>query len=214
MRDGDELAWGEFVDRFRPLLEHFASRTGIPRWERDTCITEVLDDTALKLATRRVTLPSSLGAYLIRAVRNQRLSAQRAAARRDRYHRSAADAEHLGGSVCSEWTLRASGGFAVDAEAVTSAVLVRLATMLRSELAEEDVLLLTWRSAGVPHRQIAAWLGITYDAAAKRVARLSQRAVAWLRAPSFPPEHRAEIARFLRRVGVTSGDVKVRRGGE
>jgi DNA-directed RNA polymerase specialized sigma24 family protein len=218
MRSGDELAWGEFVDRFRPLLEHFAQRTGIPRWERSTCITEVLDDTALKLATQRLTLPASLGAYLVRALRNMYLQQQRAAARRAHYYSKATDAgdtECIVTSLCSESTMRASLGPGDDVSA-TSHGLARLASVLRAELSDDDLLLLTWRSAGVPHRQVADWLGITYDAAAKRVARVSQRvrAVAWLRVESFPPEERAEVVRFFQRVGVTPWDDNARRGAQ
>lgn len=205
MRGGDELAWGEFVDRFRPLLERFARRTGIPTCEWDACITDVLGDVALKLTTRRLAFPASLGTYLVRAARNRHLELVRAAARRDRYYVSASGgdvAERVVVSLCSEGTLRASEGPAGDAAA--SGALARLAAILRAELSEDEVILLTWRSAGVPHRQVAGWLGITYEAAAKRVARLSQRlrAIAWLRAGSFPPEERPEIARFFRRVGV------------
>jgi DNA-directed RNA polymerase specialized sigma24 family protein len=207
MRGNDELAWGEFVDRFRPLLEHFAERTGIPRWEWGACVTEVLDDVALNLATRRLALPMSLGAYLVRTARNRHLRLRRAAACRDRYYSSASEGEPANRvvvSVCSENAVRASRGPADAGAASDSAALRRLAVVLRAELSEDELLLLTWRSAGVPHRQVAAWLGITYDAAAKRIARLSQRlrAIAWLRAESFPLEERAEIVRFFRRVGV------------
>jgi DNA-directed RNA polymerase specialized sigma24 family protein len=200
MRAGDELAWGEFVDRFRPLLEHFARRIGIPRWEWDACVTEVLEDEALKLASaRRLALPTSLGAYLVRAVRNRHLRLKRAAARRDRHYASARDTSN---SLCSESTMRASEGSAGD-ETVGSSALARLAAILRDELSEDELLLLTWRSAGVPHRQAAEWLGISYDAAAKRVNRLAQRlrAVARRRAEAFPPEERSELERFFRLVG-------------
>jgi DNA-directed RNA polymerase specialized sigma24 family protein len=210
MRRGDELALGEFVDRFRPLLEHFARRTRIPRWEWGTCITEVLDDVALKVAAGRIKLPGSLGGYLVRTVRNRHLELRRAAVRRDRHYSSASDAdtvERVVVSLCSENTVRASEGPA-RSDAVGSAALARLAAILRAELSEDEVLLLAWRSAGVPHRQVAVWLGITYAAAAKRIARLSQRvrAIAWLRAESFPPDERAEITRFFRRAGVTPVD--------
>lgn len=216
MRGGDELAWGEFIDRFRPLLEHFARRTAIPRWEWSACITEVLDDTALKLATRRIALPASLGAYLVRVLRNQRLQEQRAATRRAHYYSTAGDADtadRAAASLCSESTLRASEG-PVDDNSLASRSLVRLAACLRAELSEDDLLLLTWRSAGIPHRQVAEWLGITYAAAAKRVARLSQRvrAIALLSADRFPREERSEIARFFKRVGIPSQDDTARRG--
>jgi hypothetical protein len=83
--------------------------------------------------------------------------------------------------------------------------LARLAAMFSRELTDDDMLLLTWRGAGVPHRQVAAWLGITYDAAAKRLARLSRRLreIARSSVQRFPPDERVEIERFLRRAGVS-----------
>lgn len=217
MRDGNEMAWGEFVDRFRPLLERFARRTGIPPSEWDTCIMDVLGDTALKLTARKLALPASLGTYLVRAVRNRHVELQRAAVRRERYYVSASDAntaEHVVVSLCSESTLRASKG--VDGiEIRPSRALTRLAAILRGELSEDDILLLSWRSAGVPYRQIAQWLGITYEAAAKRVTRLSQRLrqIASLRAESFPLEERLELSRFFRRVGIATSATMPRHGG-
>jgi DNA-directed RNA polymerase specialized sigma24 family protein len=219
MRSGDEMAWGEFVDRFQPLLEHFARRIGIPEWEWGACVTEVLDDEALRLTARTRALPATLGAYLVRAARNRYLRVKRAASRRHQHYTSASDpqrAEPVILSLCSENALRSSAGPALGDAVTTSGALARLAAILRAELSEDDLLLLTWRSAGVPHRQIAAWLGITYDAAAKRVARLSQqlRAIAQLRAQSFPPAERAELARFFRRVGAARSTGATPRGAQ
>jgi DNA-directed RNA polymerase specialized sigma24 family protein len=215
MRQGDELAWGEFVDRFRPLLEHFARRTGIPRWEWAACVNDVLDDVALKIVARRIKLPANLGSYLVRSVRNRHLELRRSDARRHRQYTLASRgyvAERVVTSLCSENAIRASEGPLVS-EAAASAALTRLAAVLRAELSEDEALLLAWRSAGVPHRQIAAWLALSYDATAKRIARLSQRlrAIAWLRTESFPPEERAEITRFFRRVHIVPAD-NARRG--
>jgi hypothetical protein len=211
MRHGDELAWGEFIDRFRPLLESFARRTGIPRWDWDACITEVLDDVALKFVARPTALPANLGAYLVRAVHNRRLRLKRAALVRERYYAAASDADSSGGSpgtvaLCSEGTMRASAGPELAAPAAVSSAIARLAQILQAELSEEELLLLTWRSAGVPLRQVAAWLGVTYDAAAKRTLRLCYRlrAVARLKVASFPADERREVDRFFRRIEMLS----------
>ena len=217
MRDGNEMAWGEFVDRFRPLLEHFARRTGIPPSEWDTCIMDVLADTALKLTGCRLALPTSLGTYLVRAARNRYFELRRAALRRERYYASATDAaagEYVVVPLCSESTLRASRG-PEGTEVVASKTLARLAGILCTELSEDDVLLLSWRGAGVPHRQIAQWLGITYEAAAKRATRLSHRLqqMAALWAESFPLEERQELSRFFRRVGIAIPATMLRHGG-
>jgi DNA-directed RNA polymerase specialized sigma24 family protein len=215
MRRGEELAWGEFVDRFRPLLEQFAERTGIPRHDWPACIVEVLDDVALGLVGGRLAVPGSLGAYLVRAVRNRYLRVRRAAERRERRYALAGEGSEVVASLCSESTVRASCG-PVDDSADVPAVLGRLAASLRKELSEDELLLLTWRSAAVPYRQIAEWLGVTYDAAAKRVARLSRRAraLAQLHAERLPPDERAELGRFFRRIGVTTDEDMIRRGAD
>jgi hypothetical protein len=223
MRNGDELAWGEFIDRFRPLLESFARRTAIPLWDWDTCITEVLDDVALRFVARRTALPRNVGAYLVRAVHNRRLRLKRAALVRER-HYSEADCSTLPSAgygtvlLCSESTLRASAGPDAAPASSVSGGLAQLARLLQNEVSEEELLVLTWRSAGVPLRQVAAWLGVSYDAAAKRAVRLSRRlrAVAQLKVASLSPADRRDVDRFLRRLNTLS-DVQgtsavVRRG--
>jgi hypothetical protein len=221
MRDGDELAWGEFDDRFRPLLESFARRTGVPRWEWDACITDVLDDEALKFVSRSAPLPTNLGAYLVRAVHNRRLRLRRAALLREQYHTAASDAvgiaERVVVALCSESSVRASAGPEVAVSPMVSAGLARLARILQAELSRDELLLLTWRGAGVPLRQVSTWLGISYDAAAKRTLRLCHRlrGVARLRVGDFPPEERQEVDRFFRRVdALPTASSDARRGTE
>jgi DNA-directed RNA polymerase specialized sigma24 family protein len=215
MRRGDELAWGEFVDRFRPLLEQFADRTGIPRSDWPACVVDVLEDVALNLANGRLAVPDSLGAYLVRVARNRHLRVKRAAARRDRRYSLAVEGGDVIASLCSESMVRASRSPADDGTDAPAA-LGRLTVALRAELSDDELLLLTWRSAGVPYRQIAEWLGVTYDAAAKRIARLSRRvhALARLHAERLPVEERAEIIRFFRRVGVVPSEGNIRHGAE
>src|SRR5207237_4819848 len=93
MRASVPEAWAEFDARFRPLLERYAARVGIPRWEWSACITEVLDDEALRLAERPGQLPQHLTAYLVRAVRNRFLQLKRAAIRRANRYAQAAQSE-------------------------------------------------------------------------------------------------------------------------
>src|SRR3954465_12177439 len=90
MRASAPEAWTEFDARFRPLLERYASRVGIPRWEWSMCITEVLDDEALRLVECVREMPEHLSAYLVRAVHNRHLQLKRAAVRRHRRYESAA----------------------------------------------------------------------------------------------------------------------------
>ena len=61
--------------------------------------------------------------------------------------------------------------------------------------------MLVWVSHHVPQREIAAWLGVSYAAAAQRICRLRQRlrASAARYVATLPAAERDEIARFLRR---------------
>src|SRR3954466_9292897 len=124
MRASVPEAWTEFDARFRPLLERYAARIGIPRWEWSCCITEVLDDEALRLIERSREMPQQLSAYLIRAVRNRHLALKRAAMRRDNRYAGAAAAEASPeGSLVplvSEHTRRASEPPRVSEEGQTA----------------------------------------------------------------------------------------------
>lgn len=215
MREGDPWAWREFYVRFRPGLAAFARRAGASAEEVEASVDEVLADQAERLTAPAATVPAHLGAYLLRATRHRLLNARRAAARRQRHHVAAAES-HAGESVVvplvSEYLRRVSEGPASvwDAERGerpddrdASAVLLQLALHLRALTTADELMLLTWVAEGVPHRTIAAWLGVRYDAATKRVWRLCRRlrAAALQHADAMPPEARAEVERFLRRAG-------------
>jgi DNA-binding CsgD family transcriptional regulator len=208
MRASVPEAWTEFDARFRPLLERYASRIGIPRWEWSCCITEGLDDEALQLIERSREVPQHMAAYLVRAVRNRHLALKRAAMRRDsRYARAAAVAESPEGRLgplVSEHTRRACEPPRVSEERQTPpSGVTRLAQLLSARLSDEERQMLAWVSEGVPQRVIGDWLGINREAAKKRIARLCRRlrgAAAALSA-ELPPDSRREIDRFLQRAG-------------
>ena len=213
MRASVPEAWTEFDSRFRPLLERYAARIGIPRWEWSSCITEVLDDEALRLIERSREVPQQMTAYLIRAVRNRHLALKRAAMRRDNRYAGAASAaaspERSVGSLVSEHTRRACEPPRVSEEqqpAPTGAM--RLAELLSARLSEEERQMLAWVAEGVPQRVIAEWLGINREAAKKRIARLCCRlrgAAEALKA-ELPPDTRREVDRLLHRAGEKQGD--------
>src|SRR5690242_18116936 len=143
MRAGVPEAWAEFDARFRPLLERYAIRIGIPRWEWSCCITEVLDDEALRLIERSREVPQQMAAYLIRAVRNRHLALKRAAIRRDnRYAGAAAAATSSEGSVgtlVSEHTRRACEPPRVSEEQQPATTgVARLAELLSARLSDEE----------------------------------------------------------------------------
>jgi DNA-directed RNA polymerase specialized sigma24 family protein len=213
MRASVPEAWTEYDARFRPLLERYAARIGIPRWEWSSCITEVLDDEALRLIERSREVPQQMAAYLIRAVRNRHLALKRAAMRRDnRYAGAAAVDDSPEGSVgplVSEHTRRACEPPRVSEEQQTTPTgLTRLAQLLSARLSDEEQQMLAWVAEGVPQRVIAEWLGINREAAKKRIARLCRRlraAVDALKA-ELPLDARREIDRLLQRAGDGRGD--------
>ena len=67
MRDGDAWAWGEFGVRFEPVLLEYARRIGIPADIRRERVLDLLADEGMRLAERRVVVPSQLRAYLAKA---------------------------------------------------------------------------------------------------------------------------------------------------
>jgi DNA-directed RNA polymerase specialized sigma24 family protein len=211
MRAGDDWAWAEFDARFRARLEQYARHVGTPTSRWDECITEVIEDVALKLTGDASAAPTNLTAYLIRAVRNRAATLARAAARRHRRHVQASavgEPEPVVWSLCSESALRASGSTTRDtaddrAYELASRARHRLGAALVAELTEEEQCIIGWVAEAVPYRQIAAWLGASYDATSKRIWRLCRRLkqVAPIHASAFDAAERAELERFFRRVG-------------
>jgi DNA-binding CsgD family transcriptional regulator len=206
MRDGDGAAWLEFDARFRPLLERYALRVGIPRWEWSACITEVLDDEALHLVDRVHAMPQHLSAYLVRAVRNRHLVLKRAATRRGRRYASEivddAKAEGALPTLISEHSRRACDPPRIAEEQVDSpTAMTELATLLSARLTAEERQMLAWVAEGVPRRTIAEWLGINREAAKKRITRLCQRlrTAAVELSEQLPADRREEVERMMRR---------------
>ena len=208
MRGSVPEAWTEFDARFRPLLERYAVRIGIPRWEWSSCITEVLDDEALRLIERSREVPQQMAAYLIRAVRNRHLALKRAALRRDNRYAGAASAEESSErsveSLVSEHTRRACEPPRVSEEQQPTATGARrLGELLSARLSDEERQMLAWVAEGVPQRVIAEWLGTNREAAKKRIARLCRRLRGAVEALTveLPPDARREIDRLLHRAG-------------
>ena len=216
MRASDACAWAEYHARFRPLLELYGRRIGISAWFLDEYVATALDDAALHLTASTTAPPRLLAGYLCRVLRNHALMARRAEQRRDRHQRDAADVrygEHAVRSLCSEHALRVSDGASmtlVDGEgerADFNSGRTALAAALRARLSVEERRLIAWVEDAVPCREIAGWLGITYDAAAKRIARLKQklRALAPECITTLDDEQRRELARLLPTIAGSAG---------
>jgi DNA-directed RNA polymerase specialized sigma24 family protein len=218
MRDGMPEAWFEFDARFRPLLEHYARRIGIPRWEASVCITEVLDDQALVLVDGTRGVPQHLSAYLVRALRNRFLELKRAAERRRHHYARAGDVspheEGLVSNLMSEHARRASEPLRVSEDiGAPSRALARFATLLAARMTDEERQMLGWVAESVPHRTIAAWLGISREAAKKRAARLARRlrGLAAEVSAQLSPNDQQAVENLLRRAGEAR---RVSRAGE
>ena len=216
MRGGDEAAVAELYLRFRPFLLRLAGRRGLQRAERAEVVGEVLADVALALLDPASPVPRSLAAYLATALRNAVAMRRRAGLRRARWQSEASDGANGAGAralrvaepgavrlLQSEHSLRASAGPDDDALALDPA-LAGLVSRLERELTDADRQLLVWLSHHVPLRTVAEWLGVRYDAAAKRASRLKARlrAVAVAHADALPAVERRRLHHFFARAGI------------
>jgi len=208
MRRGDSTAWRAYHSRFGPPIEAYARRLGIPTIDWPVCVSEVLDDEAIRLTRSAVAPPRNLVAYLSTAVRNRYLRLKRAELCRQRNSEDASEdcrGEWVVTSLCSEYALRSGG---LDTQRLsTDSPLRRLAIELRNHLRPEEEIMLAWVSERVPHSEIAQWLGISHSACAKRVWRLCRRLRARAVASRAACSHaeQIEIDRFLRRANRSSG---------
>lgn len=156
MRAGDRRAWMEFDLRFRPALERYAACIGLPTASWPECVSDVVTDAAIRFASAGAVVPESCLAYLIRAVRNRATNLSRQEARAMRISEQLPPHTHPAASGPRD-------GYGSIAE------------RLREGLSPDQELLLAWVAENVPYRQIAEWLGIGYEATAKRIARLNAR---------------------------------------
>lgn len=205
MRRGVSAAFDEFIARYQPLLRLRTGRARLPEWERDDCVAETLESVILYLLRPEVRAPATIGAYLTRALYNRLMDARRARQARKAGEGNAADRNNpaMGRAVVA-----AVSRYSIDActpadvsRAELAPGLEQLAATLVRPLTDEERLVITWEGNMIPHRTIAAWLGISRAAATKRIWRLRTRlreAVAEY-ARSLPPPERAEVERFVHR---------------
>ena len=224
IRCGSSAAVHEFVMRFRPMLVLAARRLGLTAGEREEIADDVLHDTAIRFTDVTVPVPTGVRGYLLRSVRNRATNARRARDRRSRATVAATDCacnaepyfEHAVVGCASEHSVRASHGPGWEGLAVAPG-LARLATLLNATLSVEERTLVEWLAHHVPQQEIAAWLGIGYDATSKRIRRLRARlqAAALRHAEHLNTAERNEVMTFLRRASAVArsdpGPAAVRR---
>jgi DNA-directed RNA polymerase specialized sigma24 family protein len=209
IRCGSAAAVREFVWRYRPMLLLAARRLGLLDDERADIVDEVLHDTAIHLSDAAAPVPLAVRGYLLRSLRNRITNARRARERRSRATTAATDAacdaepyfEHAVVGCASEHSVRASHGLAWDGPCPVAPGLLRLVGLLTSTLSVEDRALIEWLSYHVPQQEIAAWLGLGYEATSKRVRRLRARlqAAAIRHIEHLSADERREVLTFLRR---------------
>jgi DNA-directed RNA polymerase specialized sigma24 family protein len=207
MRAGDDWAFGEFLARFRPMLVDYA-RKRIPSAWFPECIDDALEDVAIGLLKEETVLPIHFRAYLLGAVRKRYLNLRRKTLRRRRWYEEAIGSslytpdvdEVVVRSACAESSIAAAYG-AHDEPAEPNA-LEQLAHAIDGELDAETRQLFDWLTRNVPHRQIAEWLGKSYDATTKQIWRLCRRLerAAPAYAATLSPAAQRELDRFFRRM--------------
>jgi DNA-directed RNA polymerase specialized sigma24 family protein len=180
----------------------------------DASIDELLTLVALHLARPDAPIPTRLAPYLVRAAARYRRQRARNVRRRTAWHARAVredlslalpDGHDVAGSLFSEYSRRAAGE--AIAPRVAEHAVRELVERLLAELTPENVQLLTWNADGVPHREIAEWLGLSYAAVAKRAQRLTRRLgvrAAELRS-TLSADDQAALARLLRERATTTG---------
>ena len=210
MRGGVSEAWQEFLVRFRPLLIQYGLRTKMGRSGANDCVEHVLEDAAMRWAVEGAAPPKNVVAYLLRAASLHQRTLERDATRRVRKHQRAIDEEQREGPIlssCSEAAIRDSRGPADHVEEFTQDALVRLCQLVRQSLGEDDSKILTQLADGLPHRAIAAELGLSYEAGRKRIQRLCARVrdLVPIAVQGLSSTDRVHVERLLRRFhGLTS----------
>lgn len=217
MRNEDVYAWGEFVARAQPILRAAARPVRYDRGDSAPCVDDLLTRVAAHLALPTTRIPTVLAPYLINAATRCRREFARNLARQHATRTQAVlqdtglglpDGDGIVGSLVSGYTRSAAAGYAADTTVSETAsteletVLEKIVRHVELELSVADNQLLTWHSQGVPHRDIAHWLQISYAATAKRIQRLLPRVRSRIEAlmAALPFDERTLLeARYLAR---------------
>lgn len=198
MREGDPDAMQAFFERFAPVLHRKAARMRVAHERREECVTELLVDTAMRIIEHRLPRVRSVANYLVRALHNRVLNERKKARRDERRTATAAardapdcgDGERAVIAVMSEFAMRAARGNEVqnidgsddssdassdaasDADSAWRAAVRRLGAALQGEMSEDEDRIMAWLGDRISQRDIAEWLGASYDAIRTRVSRL------------------------------------------
>jgi hypothetical protein len=210
----DRHAWVALLMRVRPPMEEWARRSGVPHDDWPECIDDVIEDVVLRLRAPGKTAPEHIVAYFVEAARLKFRMVLRARQARLARLLTLADGPPVPGSaghavvreqivtpLASEYARYAALPPGDERETIAPA-LARMAVWIRDQLSEADQRILGWQAYGAPHRRIAEWLGVSYEAATKRVWRLTRRARALAEryaAEHAPANDLPELERFFNR---------------
>jgi DNA-directed RNA polymerase specialized sigma24 family protein len=198
LRRCDARAYEAFARRFTGVLLDQAQRLGIDPSDRETVVTEFLDDMVIRLATRES--PRLLGYFVVVAFRNRVLDARRAAKRRAAS--TDADADAVLHASCSAYTMQVADGPS-DAELHSTAARDLIARVVAG-CSESERQLLLWSAHHVPLREAAGWIGISHAAVRQRIVRLRARLIrdTARHLDALEPAERLRVTALLRRAGV------------
>lgn len=172
-------------------------------WTRDECVAETIESTVLYLLRPDARHPTTMAAYLTRALHNRLVDAQCAQRSRRVAERGAVDwstpaMERAVTSVSSRHAMEACTP-KEDRVLPLRPGLERLAAALVEPLSDEERLLIGWEGSLIPRRTIGAWLGVSRAAATKRIQRLRNRmrTIAARHVAALSPDERRDVDRFL-----------------
>jgi DNA-directed RNA polymerase specialized sigma24 family protein len=168
----------------------------MPQWEREDSVADVLESMMLRLLKPEVRAPKEMAAYLARVLHNRLVDVSRRRGGREATQHGVADSSDVDVA-----RLIAAPDTADSTASSMSPALERLARALVDPLTDEERQLIGWESNMIPHRTIAAWLGVSHAAATKRIWRLRARLreVALRYSASLASAEHREIMRVIRR---------------
>ena len=193
-----------FYSHFRPLLTDRAISFGVPVSERADAVETFLGDMLMSLASGEQ-LPTHLHGYVLISFR--RFAARRGKTRQIEEHALAeyqlAFVDSNAGRVSEPQPIYSlhHTRLELDGRPPTHSALLTFCELLLAELDAEDRFLLGAKAEEMPLREIAALLGVNYNAANTRLCRL--RSKLRLKAADvvsrLAEEDRIVVERFLRR---------------
>lgn len=188
MRQEEQRAFVEFIERFRMVAWNHARDLGVASAERKSWTEEVLHDCALALVRKGARIPGNVSGYVVVSIRRKFF----------KQYQKSRDELRVSEELAYEtvWITRASGD---ETEQRLPEAVSRLVDRIGATLSDEEELLLVWKGHRITYGTIAEWLGESRSAVAQRVWRLTRRLMGVTEQilASFNDDDREIIRRFL-----------------